>query len=104
MCPVLVLRPVGGITERFRTARKLTHVGFLSGVRPEVGLQILKAGIGLGAAFKLSATKRGYGSYYYRYQISENIIQSFYPWQWNFNFFNRRVISTKQKILFFHCI
>lgn len=52
----MVLRPVGGITECFRTARKLTHVGFLSGVRSEVGLQILKAGIGLGAAFKLRAT------------------------------------------------
>ena len=53
------------------------------------------------SSLQTESNKRGYGSYYYRYQISENIIQSFYPWQkFLKNVFNRRVISTKPKILF----
>lgn len=58
MRSVLMLGPVRGIAEGFRTARKLAHVRLLSGVRSEMSLQILQPRVRLWAAFKLIKTQR----------------------------------------------
>lgn len=58
MCSVLMLGPVRGIAEGFRTARKLAHVRLLSRVRSEMSLQILQPRVRLWAAFKLIKTQR----------------------------------------------
>lgn len=42
VCPVLMFGPIAGVGERFGTARKLTHIGLLSRVRPQVCLQVLQ--------------------------------------------------------------
>lgn len=51
--PVLVLGPVRGVGEGLVAAFVLADVGFLPGVRAQVGLQVLQAGVGLGAALEL---------------------------------------------------
>lgn len=51
--PVLVLGPVRGVGEGFVAAFVLADVGFLSGVRAQVGFQVLQTGVGLRAALKL---------------------------------------------------
>ena len=49
VCPVLVFGSVRGIGE----ALVLTDVRFLSGVRPQMSLEVLQPGVGLGAALEL---------------------------------------------------
>lgn len=51
--PVLVLGPVRGVGEGLVAAFVLADVGFLPGVRAQMGLQVLQAGVGLGAALEL---------------------------------------------------
>ena len=53
MCAVLMFRPIGRIGECLGTSREFTHVGLLPGVRPQVSLEVLKAGIGFTAALEL---------------------------------------------------
>ena len=55
MSPVLVFGPVRGIGEGFAAPGELTHVGLLARVRPQVGLQVLKPGVGLGAGLELES-------------------------------------------------
>lgn len=57
MGPVLVLGPVRGIGEGLVASFMLADVRFLSGVRAEVGLKVLQAGVGLRAALKLQENK-----------------------------------------------
>lgn len=51
--PVLVLGSIRGIGERLIASLVLADVRFLPGVRAQVGLQVLQAGVGLGAALEL---------------------------------------------------
>lgn len=53
MRPILVFGSVRGIGEGFVAALVLAYVRFLSGVRAQVSLQVLQAGVGLGAALEL---------------------------------------------------
>ena len=53
VCPVLVFGSVRGIGEGFVAALVLTDVRFLSGVRPQMSLEVLQPGVGLGAALEL---------------------------------------------------
>lgn len=53
MGPVLVLRAVGRIGEGLVAALVLAHVRLLSGMRPQVSLQVLQPGIGFKATLKL---------------------------------------------------
>ena len=53
MSPVLVLCPVRGVAEGLGAAGKLAGVGLLPGVGAQVRLQVLQAGVGLGAALEL---------------------------------------------------
>lgn len=48
-----MLGPVRGVAEGLGAARELAHVGLLSGVRPQVGLEVLKATVGFPTALKL---------------------------------------------------
>ena len=48
-----MLGSVRGVAEGLGAAGELTHVGLLSGVRPQVGLQVLKATVGLPTALEL---------------------------------------------------
>lgn len=57
MSSVLVLSTVGSIGEGFVAAFMFTHIRFLSGVRAQVGFQILQARVGLVTAFKLKKRK-----------------------------------------------
>ena len=54
VCPVLVLGPVGGVAEGLGAAGELAHVGFLPGVGPQVGLQVLQPAVRLPATLKLT--------------------------------------------------
>lgn len=58
VCAVLVLGPVRGVGEGLVAAFMLTHVRLLPGVRPEVGLEVLQAGVSFCAALKLQRHKR----------------------------------------------
>ena len=53
MGSVLVLRPIAGVAEGFRASWELTHVRLLSGVRSQVGLQVLQTTVRLPAALEL---------------------------------------------------
>ena len=48
-----MLGPVRGVGEGLVAALVLAHVRLLTRVGPQVGLQVLQTGIGLGAAFEL---------------------------------------------------
>jgi hypothetical protein len=50
---VLVLGAVRGIGEGFVAALVLTHIWLLTGVGPQVCLQVFQARVGLGAALEL---------------------------------------------------
>ena len=53
MSPVLVLGPVRGVAEGLCAAGEFTGVGFLSGVGPQMRLEVLQAGVSLQAILKL---------------------------------------------------
>lgn len=53
MRPILVFGSIRGVGEGLVAALVLAYVRFLSGVRAQVRLQVLQAGVGLGAALKL---------------------------------------------------
>lgn len=55
MCAVLVLGSVRGVGEGFVATLMLADIGFLPGVRAQMSLQVLQAGVGLGAALELQA-------------------------------------------------
>lgn len=57
VCAVLVLGPVRGVGEGLVAALVLAHVGLLPGVRAQVGLQVLQAGVGLEAALELQGQR-----------------------------------------------
>ena len=54
---VLMFSPVGGVAECLAATRELAHVGFLTCMRPQMRLQILKTRIGFGASLKLCRKK-----------------------------------------------
>lgn len=56
---VLVLGAVRGVGEGFVAALVLAHVGFLTRVRAQVGLEVLQAGISLVTALKLQQSGVG---------------------------------------------
>ena len=58
MGSVLVLRPIAGVAEGFRASWELTHVRLLSGVRSQVGLQVLQTTVRLPAALELKERRR----------------------------------------------
>ena len=58
MSSVLVLRSVAGVAEGFRASWELTHVRLLSGVRSQVGLQVLQTTVRLPAALELKERRR----------------------------------------------
>ena len=58
MGPVLMLRSVARVAEGFRASRELTHVRLLSGVRSQVGLQVLQTTVRLPAALELKERRR----------------------------------------------
>ena len=58
MCSVLMLRSVARVAEGFRASRELTHVRLLSGVRSQVGLQVLQTTVRLPAALELKERRR----------------------------------------------
>ena len=49
---------VAGVAEGLRAARELAHVGLLSRVGPEVGLQVLQPAVRLPAALELKERRR----------------------------------------------
>ena len=49
---------VARVAEGLRAARELTHVGLLSSVGPEVGLQVLQPAVRLPAALELKERRR----------------------------------------------
>lgn len=51
--PVLMLGPIAGVGESFRTAGVLAGVGFLPGMASKMGLQILQPGVSFAAALEL---------------------------------------------------
>ena len=53
MSPVLVLGPVRGVAEGLCAAGEFAGVGFLSGVGPQMRLEVLQAGVSLQAGLKL---------------------------------------------------
>lgn len=53
VCPVLVFGSVRGVGEGFVAAFVLADVRLLAGVRAQMCLQVLQAGVGLGTAFEL---------------------------------------------------
>lgn len=54
----LVFGSVTGVAEGLKAAKVLADVRFLSRVAPQVDLQVLQAGEGLGAALKLRKEER----------------------------------------------
>ena len=58
MGSVLVLRPIARVAEGFRASWELTHVRLLSGVRSQVGLQVLQTTVRLPAALELKERRR----------------------------------------------
>ena len=58
MSPILVLGSVGGVAEGLGAARELAHVGLLSSVGPQVGLQVLQPAVRLPAALELKERRR----------------------------------------------
>ena len=53
MSPVLVLGSVRRVAEGLGAPGELAHVGLLPGVRPQVGLEVLKSAVRLPTALKL---------------------------------------------------
>ena len=53
MGSVLMLGAVRGVAEGLGAARELAHVGFLPGMTPQVGLQVLQPAVSLPASLKL---------------------------------------------------
>ena len=53
MSSVLMFGSVGSVAEGLGAARELAHVGLLSGVGPQVSLQVLQPAVGLPASFEL---------------------------------------------------
>ena len=58
MGSVLVFCSVARVAEGLRAARELAHVGFLSRVGPQVGLQVLQPAVRLPAALELKERRR----------------------------------------------
>jgi len=58
MCSVLMFGSVRGIAEGFGAAGELAGVGFFSGVRSQVGLQVLEARVSLVAILELKKRQR----------------------------------------------
>ena len=58
MGSVLVFCSVARVAEGLRAARELAHVGLLSGVGPQVGLQVLQPAVRLPAALELKERRR----------------------------------------------
>ena len=57
MCSVLMLGPVRGVAESFGATREFAGIGFFSGVRSQMGLQVLEARVSLVAILKLKKTR-----------------------------------------------
>ena len=53
MCSVLMFGSVRGVTESLGAAGKLAHVWLLSGVRSQMGLQVLQTAVRLPTTLKL---------------------------------------------------
>ena len=53
MGSVLVFGSIAGVAEGLGASRELAHVGLLSGVGPEVGLQVLQPAVSLPASLEL---------------------------------------------------
>ena len=53
MGSVLVFCSVARVAEGLRAARELAHVGLLSSVGPQVGLQVLQAAVGFPTSLEL---------------------------------------------------
>ena len=52
-----MLGPVRGVAESFGATREFAGVGFFSGVRSQMGLQVLEARVSLVAILKLKKTR-----------------------------------------------
>lgn len=57
MCPVLVFRSVWCIRKGFITPFNFAYIWSLSSMWPEVGLEVLKSGVGLGTSIILDKRK-----------------------------------------------
>ncbi len=69
MGPVHVLGAVRRVAERFQTAGKFASVRLLSGMRTDVGLQVLQATVALVATLELNK--------YDQFPLSATVISSF---------------------------
>ena len=58
MGSVLVFCPVARVAEGLSAARELAHIGFLSRVGPQVGLQVLQPAVRLPATLELKERRR----------------------------------------------